>query len=37
MASAEPGTVALPPLFEDRLTSFQKMMLCKVLREEKLN
>jgi dynein heavy chain len=33
LSSEEPTRIPLPPLFEDRLTSFQKMMLIRVLRE----
>mmetsp|Transcript_44402 Transcript_44402/g.32467 ORF Transcript_44402/g.32467 Transcript_44402/m.32467 type:complete len:289 (+) Transcript_44402:1648-2514(+) len=32
----EPQTMALPETFEHRLSSFQKLMLLKVLREEKM-
>lgn len=32
MTSDEPHLIPLPPLFEDKLTSFQKCMLIKVLR-----
>lgn len=33
LSSEEPTRIPLPPLFEDRLSSFQKMMLIRVLRE----
>jgi len=36
MLSEEPRAIPLPPLFEDRLSAFQKNMLLKVLREGKL-
>lgn len=36
LASEEPQTIPLPPLYEDRLNSFQKLMLIKTLRSEKL-
>jgi len=32
MLSEEPRSIPLPPLFEDRLSAFQKLMLIKVLR-----
>jgi len=32
----DPASLSLPTVFEDRLSSFQKLMLIKVLREEKL-
>jgi dynein heavy chain len=35
-ASDEPTTVPLPGVFEAQLSSFQKLMLTKVLRDEKL-
>jgi len=35
MTSEEPQTVALPPIYEDKLTAFQKCMLIKVLRDIK--
>jgi dynein heavy chain, axonemal len=34
--SEDPTNVNLPPLYEERLTPFQKLMLLKVLREEEL-
>ena len=36
MLSEEPRAIPLPPLFEDRLSAFQKNMLLRVLREGKL-
>jgi dynein heavy chain len=36
LAAEDPQLIALPPLYEDRLTAFQKLMLLRVLREEKL-
>jgi len=36
MLSEEPRAINLPPLFEDRLSAFQKLMLLRVLREGKL-
>jgi len=36
MASEDPQLIPLPPLYEDRLNSFQKLMLIKTLRDEKL-
>ena len=36
LVSEEPQRIALPPLYEDRLSAFQKLMLLKVLREAKL-
>lgn len=35
MTSEEPSQIQLPPLFEERLTPFQKLMLIKSLRDEK--
>jgi len=32
MLSEEPRNINLPPLYEDRLSAFQKLMLLKVLR-----
>ena len=34
--SEDPHMIPLPQVYEDRVTSFQKLMLLKVLREEKL-
>lgn len=34
--SDEPFNIPLPPVFEDRLTSFQRLMLLKVLRSGKM-
>jgi dynein heavy chain len=36
MTEDDPNMVPLPPIFEDRLTSFQKMMLLKILRPGKM-
>lgn len=36
LSAEEPSTIPLPPLYEDRLSPFQKLMLARVLREEKL-
>jgi dynein heavy chain, axonemal len=36
LASEEPTQIPLPPAFEERLSAFQKLMLVRVLREEKL-
>lgn len=36
LKSEDPHLIPLPSAFEDRLTSFQKLMLLKVVREEKL-
>lgn len=36
MSSDEPYNIPLPPVFEDRLTQFQKLMLIKVLRYGKM-
>jgi dynein heavy chain len=36
LAVEEPSSIPLPPLYEDRLSPFQKLMLIRVLREEKL-
>lgn len=36
LASPEPAKIDFPPLYEDRLSSFQKLMVLKVIREEKL-
>lgn len=36
MLSEEPRAISLPPLFEDRLSAFQKLMLLRILREGKL-
>lgn len=35
-ASDEPHLIPLPPIFEDRLTNFQKLMLLKVVRPGKM-
>lgn len=35
MASDEPHMIPLPPIYEDRLTPFQKMMLLKIVRNGK--
>jgi len=37
MESDEPYNMTLPAIFEDRLSSFQKCMLLKVLRISKMN
>jgi hypothetical protein len=34
--SEDPHMIPLPDAYEERLTPFQKLMLLKVLREEKL-
>jgi dynein heavy chain len=36
LKSEDPHLIPLPPIYEERLTPFQKLMLLKVLREEKL-
>lgn len=36
MNSDEPHNIPLPPVFEDRLTQFQRLMLLKVLRNGKM-
>lgn len=36
METENPQKIQLPPIYEDRLTSFQKVVLIKVLRESKL-
>ena len=36
LASDEPHLIPLPPIFEDRLTSFQKLMLLKCIRMGKM-
>lgn len=36
LSAEEPSAISLPPLYEDRLSPFQKLMLARVLREEKL-
>ena len=36
MNSDEPHNIPLPPVFEDRLTQFQRLMLLKVLRTGKM-
>jgi dynein heavy chain len=36
MSSDEPHNIPLPPVFEDRLTSFQRLILLKVLRFGKM-
>jgi len=36
MTSENPQKISLPAIYEDRLSSFQKVMLMKVLREPKL-
>ena len=36
MNNDDPHMIPLPPVFEDRLTPFQKLMIYKVLREENL-
>mmetsp|Transcript_11708 Transcript_11708/g.17798 ORF Transcript_11708/g.17798 Transcript_11708/m.17798 type:complete len:400 (+) Transcript_11708:4901-6100(+) len=36
MDSEDPTSVPMPPVYEDRLTPFQKLMLIKVVKEEKL-
>lgn len=35
MEEEDPVSITLPPIYEDKLTAFQKMMLIKILREEK--
>lgn len=36
MKTEDPHLINLPPIYEDRLTAFQKCMLLKVLRDSKL-
>jgi dynein heavy chain len=36
MSSDEPHMIPMPPIYEDRLTQFQKMMLLKILRPGKM-
>lgn len=36
MLSEEPRAIPLPPLYEDRLSAFQKLMLLRTLREGKM-
>lgn len=36
MTSEEPQNLAMPPAFEEKLNPFQRLMLIKVIREEKL-
>ena len=36
LAAEDPPSIPWPPLYEDRLSPFQKLMLLKVLREEKV-
>lgn len=36
MTSDEPHTIPMPPIYEDRLTTFQKLMLLKILRPGKM-
>lgn len=36
MTSDEPHLIPMPPIYEDRLTTFQKLMLLKVLRPGKM-
>jgi dynein heavy chain len=36
LSSDEPHMIPMPPIFEDRLTAFQKLMLLKILRSGKM-
>jgi dynein heavy chain len=36
LLSDDPAQIPLPPLFEDQLSAFQKLMVIRVLRDEKL-